>query len=136
MNFNRLVVTAALLMLTVATVLAGPVKEGSLSGVSNGSGILLRWMSEDESGVARVEIQRAAGVNGVFFTIHELAPRGNNQAYEYVDDSAFRVTGSMYRYQIKAVLRDGSAVVSAPITVRHDVSSVRRTWGSIKAMFR
>jgi hypothetical protein len=136
MNLKRTLLPLLLLLVLFAVALAGPIKDGSLSGASNGSGIFLRWMSEDEAGVARIEVQRAAGVNGLFFTIHEMAPKGGNQAYDYFDDSAFRVTGSVYRYQIKAVFRDGSAVQCAPITVRHDVSSVRRTWGSIKAMFR
>jgi len=136
MNLRNFLLSLLLVVAAAAVAFAGPIKEGSLSGTSNGSSILLRWMSEDESGVVRVEILRAAGANGLFFTVHETAPKGNSQAYEYLDDSAFRVTGSVYRYQIKAVYRDGSSVASAPITVRHNVSSVRRTWGSIKAMFR
>lgn len=121
----------------VAVVYAGAIKDGSLSAISNGTNITIRWVSEDEGGVARYEIERKAGVNGQFLLLVPMPLRGNNSPYEYVDDSAFRLSESIYQYQIKVVYGNGSApVFYGPITVRHDVSSVRRTWGSIKAMFR
>jgi hypothetical protein len=117
---------------------AGEIRDGSLSANSNGTNITIRWVSENETGVARFEIERKSGVNGSFISLAPIALRGDNSVYEYLDDSAFRVfTESIYQYQIKVVFLNGSApVIYGPITVRHDVSSVRRTWGSIKAMFR
>jgi hypothetical protein len=126
------------LLLMAIPLLAGQIRDGSLSANSNGTNITIRWMSDDESGVARFEVERRSGVNGQFISLAPVDVRGNNSQYEYVDDSAFRVfTEGIYQYQVKVVFANGSApVVYGPITVRHDVSSVRRTWGSIKAMFR
>jgi hypothetical protein len=125
-------------VISVALAWAGQIRDGSLSANSNGNNITIRWMSEDEAGVARFEIERKSGVNGQFISLAPVTLRGDNSVYEYVDDSAFRVfTESIYQYQIKVIFANGSApVVYGPITVRHDVSTVRRTWGSIKAMFR
>lgn len=134
------ILTIAVVALTVSSLVAGPVKDGSLTGTSNGSSILLRWLSEDETGVVRIEVERAVGVDGPFINLNQLQPLGNGKSYEYIDDSAFRLVGTtsdtIYRYRIRAVFADGSTVVSQPISVSHVVSSVRRTWGSIKAMFR
>lgn len=124
-----------LLLATVA--FAGVLRDGTFSAVSNGNNITLHWISDDESGVVHYELERKAGINGQFLTLAPVVLHGNNFVYEYVDDSAFRITESVYQYQLKVVFANGSApVYYGPITVRHDVSSVRKTWGSIKAMFR
>jgi len=114
-----------------------PLKEGSLSAESDGIAVVLRWVSLDESHVVGFEIERRAGLNNQFFLLAGVTPRGSNTSYEYVDDTAFRVGAeSIYAYRIKALFEDGSSVFSEEVTVVHAVSSVRRTWGSIKAMFR
>ncbi|MEK7671256.1 MAG: hypothetical protein AAB344_03455 [Bacteroidota bacterium] len=124
-------------LLLSLTVFAGVIKEGSLSASSDGAYITIRWMSEDESGVAKFVLERKAGINGSFMPLTELLPRGNNSLYQYVDDTAFRVSESIYKYQVKVVFSNGQApVYYGPITVSHKTSDVRRTWGSIKAMFR
>jgi hypothetical protein len=133
----RIVSILVILALAALQVFAGPVRENSFTGSSNGSEIILRWISDDESGVLRYELERKAGVSGQFFLLSEIAPRGNQTPYEYIDDSAFRGTESMYQYRLKVVFGNGSAsMVYGPITVLHNPNTVRRTWGSIKAMFR
>jgi hypothetical protein len=119
------------------TALAGVIKEGSLSARSDGNSITIRWLSEDETGVEKFVIERKAGANGVFMLLTELQPRGNNSAYQYIDETAFRILNeSIYKYQIKVQFTNGSTQLFGPITVSHRTSDVRRTWGSIKAMFR
>ena len=114
-----------------------PLKDGSLTAESNGIAVIIRWMSEDESHVASFEIERRAGVNSQFFLLAAVTPNGSNSSYEYVDESAFRVGAeSVYAYRLRVVYEDGSSEYSDEVTVVHAVSSVRRTWGSIKAMFR
>ncbi len=130
-------------ILTIATVLlttsafGGVVKEGSLNGRSDGNTITIRWLSEDESGVVRYVLERKAGPSGSFIQLAEIQPRGNNESYEYVDDTAFRILESVYQYRLKVLFANNAApIYYGPITVSHRTSDVRRTWGSIKAMFR
>ncbi len=120
-----------------STVFAGAIKEGSLNASSDGTSITLRWISEDENGVSKFVIERKAGMSGSFMLLTELPPRGNNSSYQYVDETAFRIVSeSIYKYQIKILYTNGSSAYYGPITVSHKTSDVRRTWGSIKAMFR
>ena len=134
---RRILYTLASIVLLSNLALAGdPLKEGSFSARSDGTVIYVRWMSEDETGVVRFEVERKAGLDGQFFLLSEIQPKGDNSVYEYVDDSAFRMTETVYKYRIKVAYSDGSSVYSPEITVMHFVSDVRRTWGSIKAMFR
>lgn len=125
-----------LLALCASLALAGAIKENSLSGTSNGNAITIRWLSEDETGVLRFELERKAGLNGQFFLLSTVVPKGSGSAYEYVDESAFRTTENLYQYRVKVVFSNGSSVDYGPITVSHKTSDVKRTWGSIKAMFR
>jgi len=134
---RRILIISFSVLLLSLTVFAGAIKEGSLSASSDGNSITLRWLSEDETAVARFIVERKAGFNGVFMPIIEISPRGSNSAYEYVDDTAFRVTESIYKYQVKVMFSNGAApLFYGPITVSHKTSDVRKTWGSIKAMFR
>ncbi len=136
MKLRKSLLTIAAVFLAVS-VFGGVVKEGSLNGRSDGSTITIRWLSEDETGVAKYVLERKAGVNGSFIPLAEIQPRGNNESYEYVDDTAFRISESIYQYRLKVVFVNSSApIYYGPITVSHRTSDVRRTWGSIKAMFR
>jgi hypothetical protein len=133
---KRFALILPIIALFSSLVFAGAIKENSLTGSSDGNAIVIRWLSEDESGVARFEIERKAGLTGSFFPLSVISPKGNNSAYEYLDESAFRSAERVYQYRVKVIFTDGTSVDYGPITVSHQTSDVRRTWGSIKAMFR
>jgi hypothetical protein len=119
------------------TLFAGVIKDGTLSAESDGANITVRWMSEDETAVSRFVLERKAGINGSFMPLVELQPTGNNSSYQFVDETAFRLTQSIYQYRLRVLFSNGTPPwVSGSVTVSHRTSEVRRTWGSIKAMFR
>jgi hypothetical protein len=124
-----------LLLLSASLAFGGAIRDGSLTAYSNGSTITVRWVSEDETTTTGFIIERKAGFDGVFIPLTEIpiAPRGSGASYEFVDNTAFRSAGSLYVYRITAV---GSGLAPYEVSVNHNVSGVRRTWGSIKAMFR
>jgi hypothetical protein len=128
----RLSAFLPLILLTMTVAVAGGIRDGSLSASSNGSTIVVRWTSDDETSVTGFIIERKAGMDGPFVQLAALSTRGNGAAYEYVDNSAFRTTDTIYQYRITAV---GTSAVYY-VSVRHIVNDVKRTWGSIKAMFR
>ena len=118
----------------VSIVFAGGIRDGSLSAFSNGSGIVVRWISDDEQDVRGYKVERRAGADGAFMQLTDpyIACKGGGSAYEFVDNTAFRVSDNLYQYRITAIGNGNTYYV----TVTHNISSVRRTWGSIKAMFR
>ena len=112
------------------------IKSGSFQASSDGINVTLHWYTEDETNVVRFEVERRSGTEGEFTSIGTVDPKGSS-LYEYVDNSAFRKIVSLYQYRIKIVSSNGAPVTySTIVTVNHTVSGVRRTWGSIKAMFR
>ena len=134
---KRLLPLVVLLLFAFAATVAGVIREGSFNASSDGSVITLRWISEDESGVLHYEIERKVGSAQEFILLDQVVLRGNNANYTYVDNSAFlRTTENVYQYRIKVLFGDGTSVYYGPISVVPYISSVRQTWGSIKAMFR
>ena len=104
---------------------------------SDGNNITIEWKTQAENGVQSFEIQRKAGSNGEFIAIGSADPKGSNSYYTFIDRSAFKSSLSIYVYRLKIVDGSGnSSGYSNEVTVSHNVSGVKRTWGSIKAMFR
>jgi len=124
------------LVLFSSIALAGPIKDNSLAGSSNGNAITISWFSEDESGVIRYDVERRTGLGLPFSLLANVDTKGNNLEYVFVDESAFRTAETLYQYRVKVVYANGTTVDYGPITVSHKTSDVKRTWGSIKAMFR
>jgi len=125
-----------LLLATVTLTSADVFREGTLQGRSDGNNVIIQWGSKDESSVKEYQIERRSGTTGEFITIGVVRKKGSNSYYEYIDRTAFKATGSIYQYRIHCVTATNGAELSNIITLSHNVSSVKRTWGSLKAMFR
>ncbi len=130
---TTLLLLASLVVISGLT--AGVIKDKP-SAVSNGSDITLTWETLDESGVQKFEVLRRAGTTGDFVAIASVNPKGNNSSYQYVDQQAFKTTGGIYQYKIRIINGQVPAPESEIVTVSHLSSTAKRTWGSIKAMFR
>lgn len=104
-------------------------------GRSENDKVILEWKSKEEVAVKEYIVERKS-VNSDYIPIGTLQPKGNNSYYTFIDETAFKSLGSIYYYRLKIVDYNGSISFSNEITIFHSVSSVKRTWGSIKAMFR
>lgn len=123
-------------LMFTALAYSGSIREGTMQARSDGSNVTIQWGTTDESSVKEFVIERRSGTAGEFVAIAVIAKQGSNSFYEYVDKSAFKSTGSVYQYRIKIISSSGGAEFSNVITISHNVSGVKRTWGSLKAMFR
>jgi hypothetical protein len=118
-----------------------PIKDGSLGAKQWGSCIKVTWISESENGINHYEVYRSTVKDGSFTDCvkDNIAPQGDNHSYS-IDDNCelFKTESSMYYYKIKGVYSDDSGIFSDAVgTVYSSTSSTaKRTWGSIKAMFR
>jgi hypothetical protein len=129
-----------LLMLAVATVvgtLSAIVIKDRPTAQSNGSDVIIRWTTADEAGVQRFEVVRRSGWTGDFIVIGVVEQlKGNNSAYEFLDKSAFKSSGGLYQYKVRIINGENPAPETEVVSVSHVSSAAKRTWGSIKAMFR
>jgi hypothetical protein len=125
-----------LMLLVVTAAMAGVIREGTLQARSDGSNVTIQWGTTDESNIREFAVERRSGTVGEFTSIAVIVKKGTNSFYEYIDRSAFKSTGTIYQYRVKSVAIAGTSEYSSVLTISHNVSSVKRTWGSLKAMFR
>jgi hypothetical protein len=126
----------SLIILSSGAIAGAIIKDGTLQAQSDGNNVTIQWGTTEEVSLSEFVVERQAGIEGGFILIGSVAPKGNNSFYEFVDQTAFKTITSVYQYRIKIVSQDGSYTYSKTVTVSHNVSSVKRTWGSLKAMFR
>lgn len=126
----------SLMVLTSGAIAGAIIKDGTLQARSDGNNVTIQWGTTEEISLSEFVVERQAGSEGGFILIGSVTPKGNNSFYEFVDQTAFKTITSVYQYRIKIVSQDGSYTYSKTVTVSHNVSSVKRTWGSLKAMFR
>ena len=126
-----------LLVMISAFALAGAtIRDGSLQARSDGNDVTIQWGTTEESMMQEFVIERQASGQSDWNALDPvIAPKGNNSSYEFVDQTAFKTNASVYQYRIRIVAQDGTTY-SKIMVVSHNVSSVKRTWGSLKAMFR
>jgi hypothetical protein len=140
MKTQILVVVFAIFAVTLA--FAGNTILESFKASSDGKVIKLEWKSMDESGIARYELERA-GSDMIFLQVKQLSAKGFSNYYSYNDEEAFLKGGNsntqskhIFFYRIKIIKNDDSFVYSDNVSVTHNLSGIRRTWGMIKEMFR
>jgi hypothetical protein len=135
-NSMRSLIIASSIAVLFATAYAVVIKDKPIA-YSNGIDIVVRWSTVDESGVARFDILRRAGTSGDFTVIASIDQlKGSSSTYEYVDKSVFKVTSGIYQYKVRIINGQNPPPETDLVTVSHVSSTPRRTWGSIKAMFR
>lgn len=102
---------------------------------SDGNDIIIEWQTTQENNLKEFVVQRKTA-NSDFIDLATVKAKGSNSYYTYRDESAYKSTGTLYIYRLKIVDNDNTVSYSADVSVSHNVSSVKRTWGSIKALFR
>ncbi len=132
----------ALLAVVPFTSDAGVFKPGSPSRVTS-SGVAIRWETSDESGVLKFVVYRReyrSGGMGPEEMIAELTAKGvSSSVYQIDDGGIFKTTDRVLEYEIRAIDGKGTVVETAKMTTVFSTgltSAAKRTWGSIKAMFR
>ncbi len=121
-------------LLAVGTAFAGAFMEFFYAKSENGN-IKLEWKTSDESNLKQFVIERRTAQGG-FISLQTMAPKGSNSFYTYLDEAAYKTQDVVFSYRLKIVDNDGSISYSNERYVSHSISGVKRTWGSIKAMFR
>jgi hypothetical protein len=137
----KFVVTTVLLVLAVVGAAAVQATLQYFTARSSSNAITVEWKSNSETDVAYYEIERAADDN-VFRYVATLSAKGNNYAYSYSDTEAFGKSEAetqqrtYFTYRLKIVSSGKNYTYSNVSSVSHNVSSIKRTWGMIKDMFR
>lgn len=128
--------TILLLSLSFFIAALSQVSNDNIEAKSDGSIIKVTWKVASEINVEKYVIERRAGISGAFIQIGTKFPVGKSEN-TFEDQTAFKTTANIYYYQVRIIFNNGNPEqLLGPIPVSHSVNSVKRTWGSIKAMFR
>jgi hypothetical protein len=122
-----------IILLTTA-VFAGTFLE-YFQGRSDDEDIILEWKTREEADLQNFKVERKTPQSS-YVEIATIQPKGSYSYYTYVDQSAYKSQNMMFIYRLKIVDNSGQVSYSNEVSVSHSVSGVKRTWGSIKAMFR
>jgi len=133
---NNKILTIITLIAFVSLSYAGAILSGKVTARSNGENIVIEWRTEKEVNIKNFVIQRKVVNVEQYSDIAEMNPKGDNSYYQFVDETAYKSSDAIYVYRLKIVDTNSDISYSSEITVSHSVSGVKRTWGSIKAMFR
>ncbi len=129
------------LILSASLVWAADIALDYFTARSNGKDIRIEWKTSREDDVTKFEIERALAGQADFRMVGSVVAKGSGTAYTFIDENAMvagkssTVSATLYTYRIKAIGQT-STTISQTVNVSHTVSSVRRTWGMIKEMFR
>ena len=131
MKLSTLIVS----FLIIATVYAGAYIE-YFHARSESDNVRLEWQTSEETNLQKFVIERKTPQSS-FTEVASIAPKGNNSNYIFTDQNAYKTNDMVFVYRLKIVDNNDQVTYSADVTVTHSISSVaKRTWGSIKAMFR
>ena len=103
---------------------------------TEGDNVKIDWKSGAESNIDHYSIERKTPQQS-FFEIAQASPKGSNSYYTYTDQSIYKAQDVLFVYRLKIVNSDNTPPsYSGEVSVSPNISGVKRTWGSIKAMFR
>jgi hypothetical protein len=135
MRKQLIVISLLVVTLWASLALAGAILNRFTVARNVGGDVVVDWATGEETNIKQFEVQRLAGVQGEYMSLAIVLPKGSSSTYEFVDKSAYKTSDAVYKYRIAIIGNDGSIGYSQELTVS-GLSGVRRTWGSIKAMFR
>jgi hypothetical protein len=94
----------------------------------------ISWSIGSEDGIDHYAIFRSIGGSGQFGHIGDV-PRGT---WSFSDNDLFKTSGKYFRYKVIALRADQTIVCQSEVGASYSSTSgiTKRTWGSIKAMFR
>ncbi len=102
-----------------------------------GSDLVVSWQTDQEVEVREFELQRMTRfTNNQFVKIESIEPHGTSKSYIYRDDQIFKASSEQVDFRLEVVYDNGVRELLAREQVNYTSTAIRRTWGSIKAMFQ
>ena len=126
---------------TISVVMAGVIIQSMKLGTESGF-ITLEWTTSQEDNLDGFLLERCVNNPGQYLPILEnkIVPQGAGTTYRYQDLSALKSSAARYQYRLVILGKDASREVrnfsGSASPGNGSLSGVKRTWGSIKAMFR
>lgn len=100
---------------------------------SDGADILLEWELPEEMNVVEYRIFRRMNNDPNQDHIVTIQSDGSGR-YQYLDDGIFKTVSRVIHYDLQIVASGKTYTFTSSLS--HNPTSIQRTWGSIKSMFK
>jgi len=97
---------------------------------------VITWQAQVEENVRMYELRRKTSYSERFTPVTEVTARGTDVTYRYVDDEVYKAASEQVDYELVVTYTNGTQEMVTQRQVNYTPTAVRRTWGSIKAMFQ
>jgi len=133
---NKKIIGISVLILFFWNLVFGGVEIVTFTAKSQNGNVIIKWEVLNETNLKNYVIERKT-VNGSFSEVASITPSGSS-SYQYTDETAYKSSlSSIYVYRLKIVDNSGNVSYSKEITIYNTgVSGMKKTWGSIKALFK
>jgi len=102
-----------------------------------GNNFVLTWKADVEEDVLAYELYRKTSYSSDFVRVHTFEARGEGHEYRFTDDQVYKSASDDLEYRLDAVFTNTERRIGvASKSLTYTPTAVRRTWGSIKAMFQ
>lgn len=102
-----------------------------------GQEFVVTWKSLVEDDVFAYELlRRTALSNEQFIMVFAPEAHGTNKTYTYRDAQVYKSASEQLDYRLQVVYTNGLREVISSQSVNYTSTAIRRTWGSLKAMFQ
>ncbi len=99
-----------------------------------GTEIKLEWEAQSETGITEFQLWKRTPSSGAS-KIYTVVPNGN-KIYSYTDANVMKTNETQQTYIYTLRVMQGSTYTDFTQTINHNPTSIQRTWGSIKSMFK
>ena len=104
-----------------------------LNASPDGADVLVTWEVQALNGVSNFKVYRKIDDETSYTFLDDMGPDGGLD-YQFLDHTIFKDAPKSISYKI--VVYQGNEGAAFYTSIVHNPTSVQRTWGSIKAMFR
>ena len=136
MKYFRSILLILLLVPAISgAVLMGQAQVTTFVVEKSGSDIVVSWTAESEDGLREYVLFRKTPFTTDWVQVQQFNAHGPGKPYRYRDTEVYKNAADMIDYRLDLVFSDGSRQQKFE-QVEYTSTAVRRTWGSIKAMFQ
>ncbi|MEL6673878.1 MAG: hypothetical protein AAFR61_16860 [Bacteroidota bacterium] len=100
---------------------------------ADGANVMMKWEMQSEKGLKEFRIFRRFDNERSLAHVATIPLNGTNK-YTFLDDNIFKTQGRVIHYELHVVSLNKTHKFYGSLS--HNPTSIQRTWGSIKSMFR
>ena len=139
MRFHTLKFSILPILITLPLLLYAGATISNFHARLENSLIILEWNTESETNVNHFEIQRSTDkINWmkVGTVKSNTGTSMSRQYYQFSENAIFKINSSSLNYRLVVIDNQNNREIYSVVASVSGSSGIKRTWGSLKAMFR